>query len=99
MGQRAGLSALLNAITPNVYFQPPSNVEMEYPCIVYARSRADTRFAGDKPYLFTQGYTLTVIDKEVDSPLIEAVAALPMCTFSTHFVADNINHDVFDIYF
>jgi hypothetical protein len=74
-------------------------VEMKYPCLVYARSRADTRFAGDKPYLFTQGYTLTVIDGEVDSPLIAAVAALPMCTFSAHFVADNLNHDVFDIFF
>ncbi len=99
MGQRSDLSALLNAITPNVYFQPPSNVEMVYPCIIYQRSGADTKFAGDLPYLFTNKYTLTVVDESPDSTLVDAVAALPMCTKSSFFVAENLNHDVFDIYF
>lgn len=83
----------------NVYFQPPSNVKMLYPCIVYHRARADTQFAGDKPYLLTKKYTLTVIDRNPDTVLFDAVAALPSCVHSTFFVADNLNHDVFDIFF
>lgn len=99
MGQRAELSKLLKALAPNVYFQPPSNVQMQYPCIVYERARSDTRFAGNSTYLFTKQYTVTVIDRDPDSPIVDAVAILPMCSHSTFFVADNLNHDVFDIFF
>lgn len=82
-----------------VYFQPPSNVQMTYPCLVYERARADTRFANDNPYLKTQRYTVTVIDRNPDSEIPGAVATLPMCSQSAFFVADNLNHDVFDIFF
>ena len=98
MAQRAKLSLLLNAITPNVYFQPPANVQMKFPCIVYKRAQADTRFANDGTYLFTNRYTITVIDRNPDSPLVEAVAKLPMCRHTTFFVAENLNHDNFDIF-
>lgn len=100
MGQpRVELNAILKEISPNVYFQPPSNVQMEYPCIVYERARSDTEFAGNAPYLITKRYTVTVIDRNPDSAIPDAVAQLPMCTHSTFFVADNLNHDVFDLYF
>lgn len=96
---RSELSELLHQITDNVYFQPPSNVTMAYPCIRYERSRADVQFAGDSPYLHTKRYTLTVIDRNPDSEIPDKVAQLPMCRHSTFFVADNLNHDVFDIFF
>lgn len=82
----------------NVYFQPPSNVKMQYPCIVYERARADTQFAGDKPYRIVKRYTVTVIDRNPDSLVPEAIASLPSCTHSAFFVADNLNHDVFDLF-
>jgi hypothetical protein len=72
---------------------------MSYPCIVYERAKADTTFAGNATYLFNKRYTVTVIDTNPDSGIVDAVAKLPMCTHSTFFVADNLNHDVFDIYF
>lgn len=99
MGDRSDLSQILNNLAPNVYFQPPSNVQMKYPCIVYKRSKIDTRFAGNLPYLLTRRYNLTVIDVNPDSPITDAVSKLPMCVHSTFFVADNLNHDVFDINF
>ena len=37
--------------TDNVYFQPPTNIKLEYPCIVYKRDFADTEFADDNPYM------------------------------------------------
>ena len=82
-----------------VYFQPPSNVTMTYPCLVYERSKAETRFADNNPYRYTKRYTVTVIDRDPDSEIPDRVAKLPMCTHSTFFVADNLNHDIFDIYF
>jgi hypothetical protein len=81
-----------------VYFQPKSNVGMEYPCIVYEPAKMDTRFAGNKPYRHNKRYSVTVIDRDPDSPIPDLVADLPMCSHSAFFVAENLNHHVFDIF-
>ena len=99
MGQRQDLHQILEAITENVYFQPPSNMQMKYPCIVYARDYAETKFADNHPYSHTLRYMVTVIDRDADSELPEKVAALPMCLFNRFFAADNLNHNVYSVYF
>lgn len=93
------LQSLLETLTPNVYFQPPSNVVMQYPCIVFSRDSARTLFADNSPYRYTQRYMVTVIAREPDSEIPAKVAALPLCSFSRAFPADNLNHDVFELYF
>jgi hypothetical protein len=99
MGSRLELHQLLEAITTNVYFQPPVNVQLQYPCIIYHRDFADTKFANDKPYSHTLRYMVMVIDKNPDSDIPSKVAALPMCLFNRFFTADNLNHDVYNLYF
>lgn len=101
MGLRLNLQTQLEDIlgTRAVYFQPPANVQMEYPCIVYTRDNARTRFAGNLPYRYVKRYQVTIIDRDPDSPIPDKVAALPMCIFDRSFVADNLNHDVFNLYF
>lgn len=83
----------------NVYFQPPANVQMIYPCIVYQRDYVDNKFAGNKSYHRTKRYMVTVIDRDPDSGLADLVAVLPLCQFDRFFVVDNLNHDVFRLYF
>lgn len=99
MGQRLDLQALLEDITPNVYFQPPTNVLLEYPCIVYERDSGDTKFADDKPYSHTVRYQIVVIDRDPDSPILAQVAALPMCLFNRFYSASNLNHNVYNLFF
>lgn len=96
---RSQLSQLLNELCSNVYFQPPNGTLMQYPAIVYKRDFADTKFAGNKPYSFTKRYQVTIIDKNPDSAIPDLVAALPMCVFSRSFSVDNLNHDIYDLYF
>lgn len=83
----------------HVYFQPPSTIYMNYPCIVYERNTGDTQFADNYPYIFKLRYQITVIDKNPDSLIPSKVAALPLCTMDRHFVSDNLHHDVFNCYF
>lgn len=83
----------------NVYFQPPANVETVYPCIVYKRAAEDTKFADNAPYNRKKRYQVTVIDRNPDSDIPEKVAALPMCSFDRFFVAEDLNHDVYNLYF
>ena len=101
MGLRVQLQQRLEEIVGNrhVYFQPPANVQIEYPCIVYHRDIAVTQFADDNPYRYTKRYLVTVIDRSPDSEIPDKVAKLPMCIHNRFFVAENLNHDVFILHF
>ena len=101
MAPRLQLQQLLKDLlgTGNVYFQPPANVQMEYPCIIYQRDFADTKFAGNSPYRYTKRYMVTVVDRDPDSAIPDKIAALPMCTYNRFYTADNLNHDVFNLFF
>lgn len=99
---RLQLQAVLEAIvgsTDRVYFQPPSNVQMQYPCVVYQRDGEDAEFADNVLYRHKQRYQITLIDRDPDSPLWAPIRQLPLCSFNRFFVADNLNHDVFTIFF
>lgn len=101
MGTRLELQTVLEDIlgTDKVYFQPPANVSMVYPAIVYERDYRYTEFADNIPHCFWWRYQVTVIDKNPDSPTLDKVGALPMSHFVRHFAIDNLNHDIFDVYF
>jgi hypothetical protein len=101
MAQRTSLQSSLEALlgSEHVYFQPPTNVKMEYPCIVYKRDTADTKFADNDPYRYTKRYQVTVIDRNPDSEIPDRIAALPMCVHNRFYTANNLNHDVFVLYF
>lgn len=96
---RLELHNILKAITPTVYFQAPPNTGMSYPCILYARDGADEKFADNGKYVVKKRYTVTVIDRNSDSEIPDQVAELPLCSYDRFFVADNLNHDVFNLFF
>lgn len=98
---RLELQSILKDIlgSNNVYFQPPNGLQIQYPCIVYLRDDAKTEFANDKPYSNTKRYQVTVIDRNPDSDIPDKVALLPMCSFNRFYTADNLNHDVFTLFF
>lgn len=83
----------------NVYFQPPESVQLKYPCIIYNRDQMDTQFATNSPYTITARYQVTAIYRDPDDELPFKIACLPMCLFDRHFTADNLNHDIFNLYF
>ena len=99
MAPRLQLQTLLESITDHVYFQPPTNVKIQYPCIVYARDYAETEFADNKTYHRVCRYMITVIDPDPDSTIPDKVAELPMCIFNRFYTADNLNHDVYRLFF
>lgn len=83
----------------HVYYQPPSNIKIAYPCIVYSMSDIDTKFADNIPYMRQKQYNLTVIDKDPDSMIVDKVSHLPRCTFDRMYIADNLYHWTFSIYY
>lgn len=83
----------------NVYFQPPESFKLKYPAVVYTRSDIQNRYADGVVYTQQDAYELTVIDKEPDSDWVRQLSLLPFCHFDRCYRADNLNHDVFTIYF
>lgn len=99
MAPRLQLQALLELITENVYFQPPTNIQMQYPCIIYERDGSEVNHADNGSYQRTKRYQVTVIDRNPDSQLPDRVEELPLCRFDRFFTADSLNHHVFNLFF
>ena len=100
MAPREELQSRLEELTAHVYFQPPSNHLMEYPCIRYMLSGDETLHAGNQLYRRTKQYQVTVIDRNPDSTLPDVlIEALPMCSFDRFYTADQLNHYVYTLFF
>lgn len=99
MAPRLQLQLLLEGFTPHVYFQPPENIKVQYPCIIYARDGSRTDHADNLKYRRTKRYQVTVIDRNPDSILPDNVEELSYCQFDRFFAADNLNHWVFTLFF
>ena len=101
MDRRLELHELLcgAAGSRNVYFQPPASVVMKYPCIRYQLYNIDNTYADNTVYKQDVGYQITVIDRDPDSEIVKRVSRLPRVRFNRQYMADNLNHTVFVLYF
>lgn len=101
MAQRLQLHSLLKTIlgSSNVYFQPPSSIQMQYPAIVYRRDSDYVSHADNAPYNRKVRYQIIVIDSNPDSDIPGKIAALPLSSFNRTYVADKLNHDVFNLFY
>lgn len=101
MGSRLELQSKLEDLlgVKHVYYQPPESLKLEYPAIVYSKSRIDKRNANDSAYRLNTRYDLVVIDRRPDNPVVEKLLALPYCSYDRSYKSDNLNHDSLTIYY
>lgn len=84
----------------NVYFQPPASVIMKYDAIRYSLSDPDLKRANDKIYLKVNKYEGVVITKDPDSTIPDSILHhFQMCSLGRPYVADNLNHFPFTLYY
>ena len=101
MADRLELQSLLEELlgSRNVYYMPPESVKMQYDAIRYSKSNIRKTYASDIAYSMKDCYELIVISKLPDNPVIKKLLELPYCSYSRHYVADNLHHDVLTIYY
>lgn len=101
MASRLDLQTMLEEIlgSRNVYYQPPASIKMLYPAIVYSRNDILNTFADDAVYKQDTAYIVTVVDEDPDSEIVDKVSKLPKCRYNRHYESDNLNHDVFVLYY
>lgn len=83
----------------NVYFQPPESLKIKYPCIVYKLVAIPTRHADNMKFFGHKQYTVTIIDHDPDSELVDKMLELEFSHFDRSYPAEGLNHFVFTIYF
>lgn len=84
--------------TKNVHFQPPPNIQMQYPAIVYELDNIKPQHADNLPYKHDTRYLVTIMDRDPDSLFIAPVAKLPKTSFSRAYAANGLNHTAFTLY-
>ena len=104
MEARLRIDALLRELLKNscgrvnLYYQPPAGYQLRYPCIVYTQSRIQNGHANNGVYIQHSFYTVTVIDTDPDSKIVQAVSVLGKCRYDRHFITDNLYHTTFTLY-
>lgn len=102
MARRLELQTELEELlgTRNVYFQPPESKKLTYPCIIYNRRTFHLQQANNYNYLSKDCYDVTIIYRDPDSDLPQNMLnKFSYCAHNRKFVADNLYHDVFTLYY
>ena len=100
--QRMVVQSKLESIAgvKKVYYQPPSSIKIEYPCIIYNISNYVSNNANNDVYLDWPRYTVTVISKNPESSIPDQIKHIRgdfIASFSRFYTTDNLNHWVFDL--
>ncbi len=102
MGSRIDLQSKLEDIlgSRNVYFQPPENLKIKYPAIIYSLNKINLRFADNTPYMKGKNYTVILIHTDPDNEVVDnMLAAFSYISFERNYVSENLYHYVFELYF
>lgn len=90
----------LLTIVDHAYFQPPENVKLQYPCIIYSCNNVLPQFANNKPYINYDRYELILIYKDPNTELVKNLRnKFKYCRLDRHYVSDNLYHDAFNLYY
>ena len=98
---REDFHALLQSLGEElkVYFQPPENLKITYPCIIYSINSYDDEYANNKRYKTMTAYEVMLIDKSAKSIYAPKIRDLTYSRYQRSYTQDNLNHYVFEVYF
>lgn len=100
MASRISLQKNLEKIlgTRNVYYNPPEDLVLDYPCIIYHLDDIERRSADNIGYMIKKRYQLLLISRLPDHPAIDVLIQEKWCSFDRSYRADNLEHYVMTIY-
>ena len=86
--------------TRNVYFNPPASLMMNYDAIRYAFGDKDITRANNSVYRIVNKYEGVVISTDPECTIPdELLMHFQMCSLGNPYVADNLHHFPFTIYY
>lgn len=83
------------------YFEPPSDTEMEYPCIIYQYEGEHNIFAGNTRFITYDQYIITVVTYDPDNTIYRRLLnapEFPYIKYDRRYKSDGLIHDVLFLY-
>jgi len=101
MDRRLNLHVELCSVlkSQNVYYQPPESLTIKYPAIVYELADIKNQHADNSVYKQGHYYSVTLIDTNPESSILDELSNFRTAKFDRHYVADNLYHDTFTIFY
>lgn len=93
------LESVISPYGGNVYFQPPENIKLKFPCILFEVSSMDLTHADNTLYERVIQFSVMYISKTTNEDVVDKLTALPYSWFERHFVQDGLNHYIFRIFY
>nr|DAT35018.1 MAG TPA: tail completion protein [Caudoviricetes sp.] len=94
---RKKLHYKLKKICENVYFNPPANINLKYPCIIYHRLSTDSKYADNTRYQTQYNYRITVLDSVPDSSVVDKLLEeFDLMDIAGTHISDRLYHYYFD---
>ena len=93
---------ILYTIRDTVYYDPPTSIQMEYPCFRFVMNNTDSRYADNVHYINHKRWAITYITRdveEIDQVIKEVLDKFKYSTHETTYKAENLVHVVFNLYF
>lgn len=82
----------------NVYFQPPENIKIKYPAIIYSLDGIRNDTANGNKYRTCKKYSVIFVTDDPDTFFIDKINENTMSTFIRSYVSDGLYHYVFELY-
>lgn len=82
----------------NVYFSPPPDVKLNYPCIVYKQESREKQNADNRLYILHKPYSITYMNTRPDSNIPDKILEFPMSRQTQVYCSDGIYHYVYKLY-
>lgn len=80
------------------YIEPPQT--MADPCIlIEPMAPDDVKYADNIRYQFRNGYTIIIMDRDVESLIPGQVADIPYSSFDRHYKLNGLHHFVYKLFF
>lgn len=100
MDRRVELHNLLKKSgVKDCWFQPPDGTKMAYPAITYRRKNSRLNYADNKVYKKARLYEIKLFDPDPDSKLVDwLIDNVPGIQHNNNFSSNNLNVDVFSVY-
>lgn len=101
MDQRQkNLEALLKEHCDTVYFHPPTNVKLVYPCIIYDWVGGIKEAADNIGYKYTRQWSVLHITKSpIDDTPMQMLQTIAMSEFNRTYSVNGLIHTVINIYY
>ena len=96
---RTDLSQILHTFCNNVYFQPPANKKLDFPCIIYKLDNLNVVFADNGAYRIMDEYHVTYVTRDPDDENIRKIATLPLCKMTGTASPENLHHSYYTLYY